>query len=76
MSEALASKKCKDKGKFGKLDKYIEYGAAYSMALSDNTRLLPETVRAPPGLSSRSVFHEMLPKVKQQAKRKGKVVKG
>ena len=78
LSEALASKNGKGKGKSGKLAKYIDYEAAYSMRLSDNDHLLEETVRAPPGLSSRSVFHKPGPKVKHKAegKGKGKVVKG
>ena len=78
ISEALASKKCKGKGKSGKLDKFIDYGAAYSMRVSDNDHLLEETVRAPPGLSSRLGFHKPGPKVKHKAegKGKGKVVKG
>ena len=72
----MASKDGKGKGKLGKLDKYIDYGAAYSMVVSDNMHLLSEAVGAPPGLSLRSVFYERLPKVKQMAEGKGKVVKG
>ena len=65
----------KGKGKSGKLDKYIDYGIACSMRVSDD-HLLEEIVRALPGLSSGSVFHKSVPKVKQKAERKGKAVKG
>ena len=58
ISEALASKKDKGKGKSGKLDKYSDFEAADAMVVSDNMHLFPETVRAPPGLNSRSVFHQ------------------
>ena len=45
------------------------------MRVSDNNHLFEEILRAPPGLSSRSVFHKSGPKVKQKAEGKGKVVK-
>ena len=49
ISEALASKNGKGKGKSGKLDTYIDYGAAYSMRVLGNYHLLEETVRARQG---------------------------